>query len=808
MDHLRRVLRSPVHFLLCTGAVIVAAGSAAVVFTFMNALWFRPASIQDPNSLVVVVHTSAPRAFFPGFSPGALAWFREMGVFDGIAGQLDTNNMAADLTPRLMLARVGRVTETLGVTEDYFRVLGVAVMGPGFSAEDVQPGAPPAVVISDGIWRRAYRADPSVIGSVVNASPFPVRIAGVAEAGFTGALRGEQFQIWLPYTQLPALAGATTLGNVIPLVTLCRMRSGATLASTRQAFFSMYASQGRPIADLEVVRLTDLFGAPGVPLTIIRNDQMIRLIGGMALLLVAAGCTTLIALLLVHYQHRQREMVVRVALGATRWDLFRQVAGELSLIVFVGIAGVLVVSTMAAGVLPHFTLPGGIDLGRLDLSPDWRVFLVVAITCVLLVGIAALFPVLRLARPGVAEELNASAATGTQRTLRMRRVILGVHAALTVLILITAGLFVQSAIAALTKGPGFDYDKTLFASVRMPTVRGLSAAATQAAYQRYGTAARDLLEAARAQPEIETAAIAGPPLDERIATRLDSTGELRTDDGVHDLAVIFQAVGPNYLEALGVPVLIGQAPTTPGELVVSATLAAEVWPDNSPIGRRLEFSGARGTVSGVVDMGFGSVRRGRPAMFLVFDAAENLPAALQAGSFRFVVHSAHIAEARKKVTALIRETFPDSPAVSVISGTELVEADLGQERLGAWFLSIVGTSAWLLGVASVFGLVGYVVECRRREFGVRMALGASSRNLLRLATWAGVEPTLAGSAFGLIAALWMSKLVEAFLIGIGGIDVPTYAIGFGLFVVSGATAGLIAAVRVRRIHPMQALRAE
>ena len=742
-----------------------------------------------------------------------LAPFRDLGVFESVAGQFDTNRtdgMTTDLTPRLALTRVGRMSEALGVTEDYFSVLGVEVTGPGIAAEDMLPGAPPVVVISDAVWRRAYQADPAVIGSIVAASPFPVRIAGVAAAGFTGALRGEQVQIWLPYTQLPALAGATTMGNLGGWVSFSRMRPGATLAGTRQAFLTAYASQGRPVGDLDVVPLTDLFGAPGVPLTVIRNGDVVQVVAGIALLLVAAGCTTLIALLLVHYQHRQREMVIRVALGATRWDLLRQVAAELGLIILVGMVGVLIIVTVAPSVVPHFTLPGGVDLARLDLSPDWRVFMVVALTCVALVGVAAIFPVLRLARPGVVDGLKDSAATGTQRALRARRIILGVHAALTVLILIMAGLFVQSALEGLTKGPGFEYDKTLFASIRMPTVRGLSENATQEAYQRYGAAAQDLLQALRAQPEIEAAAIGAPPLDERFAARFEGTRELRTDDGGHDVAVIFQPVGPGYLEALGVPLLMGQAPTVPGsgQVVVSATLADQVWPDHSPIGRPLESSGFRGTVSGVVDMGFGSVRRGRPAMFLIFDGGQNLPAALRTGLFKFVVRSSRVADARKKLTALIHRAFPDAPVVTVTSGTELVDADLGQERMGAWFLSVVAASAWLLGVASVFGLVGYVVECRRREFGVRMALGASMSHLLQLATWAGMAPTIVGGAVGVIAAFLSASIVDRFLLGIRAVDGQTYAAGVVLFVVSAAAAGLFAALRVRRIHPIQALRAD
>ena len=810
MDHLRRVLRSPLHFFLCTCAVIVAAGSAAVVFTFMNALWFRPPSIDDPARLVVIVRPGGGMRAGSLFSDLALTGFRDMGVFGGVAGQATTNVTSTDLTPLLTLGRAGQVVETVGVTENYFSVLGVPVRGRDFSAEDTWPGAPTVAIISDDLWRRSYQGDPGVIGSVVPASPFPVRIIGIAPVRFGGALKGERVHVWLPYTQLPALAGAAAPRNGIPMINFCRMRPGATVEGTRHAFLTALASQGRSIDGLDVVALGDLFGAPDIPLVVVRNTDMVRLVGAVALLLVAAGCTTLIALLLAHYQHRQREMIVRVALGATRLDLLRQVAAELALIVVTATIGVLAVSAAAVKVLPTFTLPGGIDLSRLDLTPDWRVLLLTAMTCLLLVAVAAIVPVLRVAGPSVRVGLNDSAATGTPRALRTRRVVLGVHAGLTVLILVMAGLFVQSAIHALTNGPGFDYEKTLFVSVGMPARPGrIEDPSTRTAYERFGNAAEQLFESIRALPEIENAALGGPPLGTRGARLLEQVSVVRTDEGSHDLRVASHVVGPGYMQTLGVPMVLGHEPAALGQFVISTTLAAEAWPSQSPIGRPLECNGARGIVAGVVDMGFASVRLGRPGVFFIFDATSNSPAALENRKrFDFVIRSSNLAEARQIVSERVRAAFPDASFVRLTSGTELVDGDLGQERLGAWFLSVVGASAWLLGVASVFGLVGYVVECRRREFGVRMALGASTQDLLRRATWAGAAPTMVGGICGLVAAVWLGEIVEGFLLGIRGVDLQTYVAAFGLFVATACVAGLVAAFRVRHIHPVQALRAE
>jgi predicted lysophospholipase L1 biosynthesis ABC-type transport system permease subunit len=213
-------------------------------------------------------------------------------------------------------------------------------------------------------------------------------------------------------------------------------------------------------------------------------------------------------------------------------------------------------------------------------------------------------------------------------------------------------------------------------------------------------------------------------------------------------------------------------------------------------------------VVGVVDTAYASIRLGRPAVIFRQNLAELLPGLLADRPLDFVVRADDPDGVRRSVRARVSSAFPDAPAIHIVSGRELVEADLGRERLSAWFLSGVGAVAWLLGVSSVFGLVAYVAHSRRRDYGVMLALGADSRRLIRLAVGTALEPVAAGAVAGLAGALVLGRTVEAFLLGIAGVDLATYAIVFSGFVLTAAAAGVLAAWRLRRLSPGVALRTE
>jgi ABC-type antimicrobial peptide transport system permease subunit len=237
-------------------------------------------------------------------------------------------------------------------------------------------------------------------------------------------------------------------------------------------------------------------------------------------------------------------------------------------------------------------------------------------------------------------------------------------------------------------------------------------------------------------------------------------------------------------------------------------LAAHAWPDASPLDRLFKWGPVAGRVAGVVNMGFGSIRLGRPYMFMTFDLAQHLPAVLQSQPLQLVVRAEQPDRLREDIRQLAARAFPDATSMTVVSGRELVNSDLGQERLGASFLSAIGAAAWVLGIASLFGLVGYVVERRRREFGIMAALGASRTRLLWLAAREGLGPALAGGLVGVVGAIALARTVETFLLGIAGVDVATYAGAVALFAIVAAMASIVAASRTRYVRPSEALRGE
>jgi hypothetical protein len=274
-------------------------------------------------------------------------------------------------------------------------------------------------------------------------------------------------------------------------------------------------------------------------------------------------------------------------------------------------------------------------------------------------------------------------------------------------------------------------------------------------------------------------------------------------------------VGPEYSDALGLRIVAGRALTPadvrpydrPAPAVVSASLAASLWPNRSPLGQHVRFgysaSAVEHEVVGVVeDFAFGSVRFDPPAALLRASAE---PAG---NSLALALRTRDPGVLKDPVRRLIEDVVPNAPRLTMMTGREIVAADLGRERLGAWFFSGFGLVALALGVGGVFGLIAYLAESRRRELGVRIALGATPADLLRLAVGSGLAPAALGAAAGLAGAAIVTKAAESFLIGIGRLDPISYAVAAALMLGSAGAAGLAAAWRVRRISPVEALRAE
>ncbi len=627
-------------------------------------------------------------------------------AFDAVAGQVVTSSQLSGLRPHVAFDQVGREVETLGVTSQYFRLLGQPIRGRDFTRNDNRVGAEPVAIISDRLWARAFDRRLDTIGLAAAAKPFAVRIIGVAPPGFQGARRGEQADVWIPSNLVPrvAPAGVNLQEDEAPVMAFARLHPGETLFEAKRRFVQDAVDELDRSSKqaMLVVPLADVFGAPDARTIVIGERRAGSVVAGLAGLVLLAGCATLMALVLVHYEQRRRELAVRIALGATRGRLATELSVELAWLAAGGTAGALLVAVWSLRILPALSLPGGVDLGRLDLSLDWRVLSAGLSITVLTLVAAALLPMARFTRASLAGELIAANSTTPASSQRLRQVLLGLHTAATIIVLIAAGLFVRAVIHGFGAGPGFDIDRMAYVQVQVvqPFFAGLESGDARLAAIDERT--RRLDDGLRALPGVEEVAVGRSPIGQDQASYVLTPTLIETRGARRELRVGVLSGGWQLLPALGVRVLRGRALAAadasrrPYPALLTESLARTLWPTEEALGQVLSLGPRRGsfTVVGIVpDFVYGSLTLASSGVVVtVRPTGFGLEAP-------FVIRSRDPDALLQPVRRLVNAILPDAPRVVVSTGRDIVARDLGRQRLGAWFFSGFGLVALYLAPA-------------------------------------------------------------------------------------------------------------
>jgi predicted permease len=562
-------------------------------------------------------------------------------------------------------------------------------------------------------------------------------------------------------------------------------------------------------ARVAIVPLARMFGTPESRAIVVREENAFGLAAGLAALVLIGGCSTLAALVLVHYERRRQEFAVRVALGGARLHLVGQLGKELGVVIGVGTCGAILVAFFGLRVIPSLSLPGGVDLGRLDLSIDWRVAAAGFAGTLLTTVFAAWLPGARFSGGRLATAFLAGhSTTSSPSSQRMRQSFLAVQVCASIVVLVVAGLFVRTVMRAYWAGPGFDAERTVFVTVRVASPLG---ARDIESWRRLAANRTARLRGAfRSLPATIDVAegIAPIGLD---ASRLLSRRVVDTDGGRREvfLGTIFGS--PNLLSALGVPLLAGRglvagdAASVPKPAVLTASLAGMLWPGRNALGQVLSLSGRDGgqyLIVGIAqDIVYGSFNQ--RALGVIFSSAADFRIAMNS---QFVIHTASPGAIRKQIERAVRDTMGDVHKTAVVTGAELLSRDLGRQRLGAWFFAGFGLTALLLGLGGAFGLIAYLAESRRRECGVRLALGATSRDLVWHGVRSALGPVCIGLAMGLACAAAVSRVLASSLAGLSTLDPGTYATVAVIVLVSAVLVALAAAWRLTRVTPIEALR--
>jgi len=808
----RMLLKKPGFTTIAVITLGVGIGANTAIFSLVNALLLRPLPYEQPERLVRVTSDLVKRnATDVGVDVSLLDDLSaRAGVFTEVCALYPIN---ANLTGVDEPERI----EGVMTSANYFALLGAeAARGRVFSMADYRPGPADVVVISDGLWRRRFGGDPNIVGKAVRLDNDLCAILGVMPPGFRHPGRGLQgeVELWLPSSFRGASFQLPTRGAFIISGALARLKPGVS-GETAQRQLNALAENLRRENPKEYA---DHLGW-GLRLIPLRNDLVGKTRTALFILLAAVGFVLLIAcanvanLLLARATARYRELAIRAALGASRLRLIRQFLTESLLLSFIGAAlGLLLTSwTMDALIrLLPADIPRVAEIG-VDAPVLAFTFAVSLLTCLTF----SLAPAISATKMSVEALKDASrgVTTGAPRN-RLRNLLVISEFALALVLLIGAGLLARSFGRLLSKSPGFNPERVLTARLWM-SLPNDPQTGPYYRHERRVAFHRAAQERVSRLPGVEAVGWTNQlPLDGSGGARSFWIEGRPVETAQVSVAEPFY-VSPGYFQALQIPLVGGRYfndhddEKAPGVLLISESLAARFFPNEDALGKRIRPGGADSTapwieIVGVVrDVKSAALEaENSPQMYRCIWQRSRLESALVV---RGVFDPAGMKEALRRE---IRKEDPDLPIFGVRTMSEVMAASVAQKRFAMLLLGLFATVALLLAAVGVYGVMAYLVEQRAHEIGVRLALGAEARDILRLVVGRGLVLTLWGGAIGLLGALALTRFLSSLLFDLSATDPTTY---LGVTLLLAAVALLacwIPARRATKVDPMVALRNE
>ena len=797
---LRTLRRAPAFAALVTATLAVGIGANAVIFSVVNAVFLRPFPYTQPDRMVQLFENARDKPTQYGNS-SFLNFTDWRAATHALSGLVATAGGGANLTMNGEAERIA----TVPTTANLFDVLGVRpALGRGFAPGEDERGRAPVAVLSDGFWRRRFAGDRGIIGRVIDIDGAPTTVIGVMPPDFVFPAGSRSVDMWLPFT-LPPVAlqnrGARFVdvyGRLAPGVTI--EQASAEMRQIAARLESQYPDDNANRSVLVMPLRDAVAGSVREPLLII--------LGAVVVVLIVA-CANVASLLLARAATRQHDVAVRLALGAGRGRLARQLLTESVVLALAGaLLGTLgawivlrIVGSVGARFLP---IPGAIPLdGRVLVA-----LLVVSAGSGVLFGLA---PALRGTATPLRDALaGAGKATPGAVRQRSRSALVVAQIALSVVLLIGAGLLLRTFLVLAHTSSGLDADGVV-------TGR-LSIARTPDDSTVVGRANRvfsPLLEQLRATPGIVAAGVTTNIPLQRWGTggTYWVIGHPKPAPGQEPHAE-FRVVSPGYFATLGIPIRSGRDfndadHTTADEpVLVNETFVRRELPNEDPIGRRVALDEHLAfTIVGVV----GDVRQAGlaspplPEMYFSYRSQFTnwaVPTALLVRSR--LTTTATVAAVRRAATAVI----PGVPVYSVSTMDEIIGSSLASRRLNLWLIGSFGAITLILAAAGLYGVVSYTVAQRTREVGIRMALGARAGDVVTLMLGYGATRATLGITLGLSVAVVATRVLSNMLVGIHADDPITYSLVALLLAVTALAASWIPARRAARVDPMVAIRAE
>jgi predicted permease len=801
---LRMLIKRPGFTIVVVTTLALGIGANATIFTWIKAVLLASLpGIEQPEKLVEIWGATRNNSALSSSYIDYLDYRDQNTVLSGlVAHQVLPLNLGRSEKPERVWGAI--------VSGNYFDVLGVkALIGRTFLAEeDRTPNTHPVVVIGSGFWERRLGADPNVLGRTITLNGHDFTVIGVAPKEFGSPFAGLALDVWTPVMMKDYVArphfSLTDRGSRW-LMVMGRLKPGATVpqAQANVAAIASHLEHEYPQTNEQLG--VAVYSVMQSPFSLKQNMRpaLAILMAAVAVVLLIA-CANVANLLLARASSRRKEIALRLALGGSRGRLVRQMLTESFVLASLGAALGLAIAFWTARSLEAF-LPPYASRASFDTRPDAVVFaftLGLTVITTLLFGLA---PTLHASKQDLVTAMKDNTVTVGRgpRKISLRHSLVITQVALSMVALISAGLFVRSLREAYKADPGFDPHGVLLASFD-PFLSGYDESRGREFYHR-------LVERVRTVPGIESATLARrlPLTDGGIAfTAITIDGYASAKD--EDMRLNYETVGPQYFQTMRIPLVRGRdfderdQEGAPGVAIINETMARRYWPGLDALGRRLKMTKDWLIVVGIVkDVKNRSLSEG-PKPFLYLPLLQDYRSNMILVARTAVEPEKMFQSVRAEVAALA----PEMPMFDTQTLEEHVGISLFLQRMAATLLSIFGLLALSLAAIGLYGVMAYSVSQRTRELGIRVSVGAERRDIFKLILSQGFGISVVGLLAGLVAALAVTRLTGNLLYGISATDPLTFVVIAILLLCVTLLACYFPARRATKVDPIIALRAE
>ena len=799
----RGLLKHPGFTALIVFTLALGIGASTAIFSVVDSVLLRRLPYATADRIVAIQELNQAGKRVQVTSANFLDWRAQNTVFEHLAAiKQTTSNLAlSDSAERIELAQTNaNFFEVFGIKPQYGRL---------FIPQDEQAGHEPVVVVSNALWQRRFGSDPSLVGKPITLDGKNYAVVGIAPAGFQYP---DKTEVWIPPVKLvPELwpnQDVTQTRGMGYLAAVATLKPGMSLPQAAGEMETITERLRQQYPDTNNRRFNRVVSLHEH--LVGDTNKLLWLLLGAVTFVLLIGCANVANLLLASGASRQKEMAIRSALGASRARVVRQLFTESTVLALTGgTVGLLIAYWGVAGITK--LLPG--DFPRLnEINLNLRVLGFTFAASVLTGILFGLVPALQISRSDVQEAIRETGrgVSGNRRQSRFRQALIVFEVALSVVLLVSAGLLFRSFLRLQSVDAGFVSEHVWTARL---TPSGTNYA-NQADYDRFYN---QVLQKVSAVPGVQDAGLIntlplgkGPTAGFRVDGRPVTTPDKWPSAN-------YRAVSPNYFRAMGIPVLQGRAYTdrdsenSPRVMIVNQKLADEEFSGENPIGKRITFGGTDSNrqpvwfeIVGVVANVRSLELREEPIAELYFAALQDYWPAMS-----LVVRSnAELANLSASVRQIVNEVDKSVPVSNVQMMDHVVSASITQPRFNLFLLGLFSTVAMLLSAAGIYGITAYTVTQRTHELGIRIALGAQVSDVLKMILGQGMAVIGVGLVIGLAAAFALVRLLRSFLFGVGEKDPFTFVAITVLLLFVALLACYIPARRATKVDPLEALRYE